>query len=583
MQKRREGIALVLVLMLIMVTATMAAAAAMLGSGSWLLSQYKERQGQLQAIADGGLEEGRARINGNKALYPDSNYNAIEDGVPVVDAAGNTIAGVKRYTYVGPIGVTTGQYGVFGSVVSVAEASNGDRVVRRLEVIQESFAKFAYFTDVEPSTIAFGGGDQIFGPVHSNDNIKIYSSGATFHGPVETGGTIAGRTYGTFESGYTEHAPRIAMPVTADLNKLRTYAQQGSTAIVGNTSGTAGQATTRIEFLNIDLNGDGDATDDDEGFMRVYQASNAEWVVGDVPASGGMRNSRNCGDVHADGTFNSAYSHGTTGTSPTGTHSWSYALRNMATRGCYLGGDEHIWSNTFTAGPDAMGGRWLSWPGPVDSRLTAAGHGADQSYLFPLSRRLNPGFKGVIFVDGKVAISGRLRSRVTLAASGTIVIADDVRYATDPGAGTCADILGLFGGGDVMVADNTLNSPVQVTTWYTFDDTPDEFIHVVVLALQNFEVENYGSGATSAQPCGSTSWGRGCLFLTGGIIQSTRGAVGTSAGTGYVKRYSYDPCAYSSPPPYFPTTGHFARGRIFDIEPVGFSAGSLFDALTPNN
>ncbi|MED5198237.1 MAG: hypothetical protein VYB51_00400, partial [Gemmatimonadota bacterium] len=39
---------------------------------------------------------------------------------------------------------------------------------------------------------------------------------------------------------------------------------------------------------------------------------------------------------------------------------------------------------------------------------------------------------------------------------------------------------------------------------------------------------------------------------TGGIIQDTRGAVGTGVGTGYVKRYSLDACAATEPPPYLP-------------------------------
>jgi len=78
------------------------------------------------------------------------------------------------------------------------------------------------------------------------------------------------------------------------------------------------------------------------------------------------------------------------------------------------------------------------------------------------------------------------------------------------------------------------------------------------------------------EDCGTTNRGRGCLQLTGGIIQRTRGAVGTSAGTGNVKRYSYHSCARSDPPPYFPTTGHFARNRFYEMDPVNFAAASWF-------
>lgn len=582
MLKQRPGIGLVLVVLVILITATVAVTAAMLGSGSWLLSQYKERQGSLQSIADAGLEEGRARLNGNKALYPDSLYNTIENGASVTDASGNTIPGVMRYVYAGPIGNATGQFGVFGSVVSVAEAGNGDRVIRRLEIMQESFAKFAYFTDVEPTNIAFGGGDQIFGPVHSNDNLNIYSTGAIFHGPVESGGVINGRQYGVFNSGYTEHARRIPMPQTADLNKLRVYAQQGGTAIAGGNAGQPAQATTRIEFLNIDLNGDGDATDADEGFMRVYQNTGGqgpEFVTGNVPATG-LRNSRTCGDYHGTQfVAASAHSSGAVANDNVATHDWDWGLRNMPQKACYLGGDPAIF-NGFVTGVDPAGGQWLQWGGAVDARLAGR---ADAKYLFPLSRALNPRFKGVVFVDGKVVVSGIVRSRITLAATGAIIIGDDIRYATDPGAGTCSDILGMFSGGDVVIADNAINAPIQVNglPYVTFDNLPDEFIHGIILALQNFEVENYSSGSTNAQPCGATPAGRGCLYLTGGIIQSTRGAVGTGSGTGYTKRYSYDPCAFSNPPPYFPTTGRFTRARVFDVDPTGFNVLNLYRSLSP--
>src|SRR5690606_41726905 len=111
-----------------------------------------------------------------------------------VDAvAGNVIPGVRRSTYVGPTGITSGEYGVYGSIVTVVRDEGRGVVVRRTQVQQESFSKYAYFTDFEPSEIAFGGGDQIYGPVHSNDSIKIYDSGATFHSMVTTAKVIKGQ------------------------------------------------------------------------------------------------------------------------------------------------------------------------------------------------------------------------------------------------------------------------------------------------------------------------------------------------------------------------------------------------------
>ena len=58
--------------------------------------------------------------------------------------------------------------------------------------------------------------------------------------------------------------------------------------------------------------------------------------------------------------------------------------------------------------------------------------------------------------------------------------------------------------------------------------------------------------------------------------------MGTTGGTGYVKRYAYDECSFQTPPPYFPTTGRFKRNRYYELDPVGFNVATFFRSLTPN-
>jgi hypothetical protein len=569
-----RGIALVTTLLLTLAIAAVAAGVVVMTSNTSLINRYHVRQSLLEAAADAGLEEGRSEVNGTRALYPDSGYNTLESDVVVYDAAGQAVPNLRRSLYVGPTGITSGQYGVFGSVVADVRDPFGNRLVRRLEIAQESFAKYAYFTDVEPANIAFGGGDQIFGPVHTNDVLKIYSSGATFNGPVSTAKSINGRSYGTFKQGYDENAAYIAMPQTADLLKLQNQATSGHMVINGTMAGTAGQATTRIEFVAIDLNGDGQVSGADEGFIRVYQSGDPAWVVGDLPADYGanlLRNALLCGHYHGT-QFVDAKSH-----PASGPDAWTAALSSSSKR-CLLGGADDLTAG-FVSGN--ANGNWLVWNGPVSPLLLGR---PDANYLWPITRPLNPDFKGVIFVNGNVAISGVVRGRVTVAATGNIVIADDVTYATNPGAGSCNDILGLFTGNDVVVADNAVNAPVRPTSannWFTYDDTKDEFIDGVILALNQFMTERYDQGATSAEPCETKSWGRGCLYLTGGVIQKTRGPIGVTDGHGYMKRYSYDACAYTDPPPYFPTTGHFNRGHYFAVNPSGFDVASFFAQLAP--
>lgn len=565
-----SGFAMMTVMIVVMIVGVIATTAVVIGSTHTISNRYYVQRSVLDAAAIEGVELARARINSDNDLYPADGFTTLENGVAVKDASGQDIRGVKRWTYVGPTGQTSGQYGVFGSIVSEVRDPAGGVVIRRGQVYQESFAKYAYFTDIEPSNISFGGGDQIFGPVHTNSPLKIYASGATFHDETRTAQDVRGESYATFKKGYQEYAPAIPMPETADQAKLKIQATQGTTFFESNSAVINGAAEMRIEFVALDLNGDGDTTDDDEGFFKVYESSDERWVAADVPSSG-IRDTENCGHFHGS-TFVSSEEHlGVVAETLYG-HDWVDSLTDSDSQ-CFLGGSE-VLTNGFVANDG--NGEWLEWTGAKHPGLTGR---PDRDYLFPMSRIYNPNFKGVIYIDGDVIISGTLRGRVTVTATDDIVLADDLVYASDPGLGTCEDILGIFSVDDVVVSDNLLNTPYSGYTW---DETKDEFFHGIVLALDIFTVENYNSGPNAGQRCEGQQWGRGCLYLTGGIIQNTRGAVGTSGGTGYIKRYAYDKCGGTAPPPYFPTTGHFVPNELYFVDPQGFTPTSYFDLLTSN-
>jgi len=590
--ERRDGFALLLVLFILLAVGLIAMAAATLIGSSQMLADLDRRQTQMEAAADAGLEEGRARINGDPALYPDSGYSTLENAAVVRDAAGAVVPGITRTTYVARTGVATGQFGVFGTLLVVVRDAGGRQVVRRVDVSQESFAKFAYFTDDE-NGIVFGGGDQIQGPVHSNDNITIHSTGATFRGPgtVTTVGTVSGAGNGHFYEGYTQGAPRIPMPTTADLNRLRGYATQGGTAFTAPTGGNAGEVRMRIEFVAIDLNGDGRVTGADEGFFKVYTSNNAAWLMAQKPGtaqgqSGAstLTSSNYCG-AYTGGRFWSA-----SDWSPGHTAASTVALLQSSTRRCLLGGSDSLHADGRfqpSDGPGGSLGEWMPRPWTWASMPDSIAVRPDRDYLFPLSHAYNPNFKGVIHVTGRVGVSGVLRGRVTLAATGDIHVVDDLQYANQPGVGRCPeiDMLGLFSGGNLTVSDNTVNSPAQVQgntgTYYDFDDTDNVVtLHGVLLTLNSFTAQNYTTGPTASETCNGVTWGRGCLAMAGGVIQATRGAVGQSDGHGYLKSYSYDACARVTPPPYFPTTGRFARSRYYEINPVGFNAAAYLDQIT---
>jgi hypothetical protein len=361
------------------------------------------------------------------------------------------------------------------------------------------------------------------------------------------------------------------MPSSSQLSAMQARASPGNMVFTPVPGGTNGQSTLRIEFVAVNLGGP-----EPTGFFKVYHAdSDPDYVTATAPYSEtAWAQSLNCGDFES-GTFTSAYSAYAAGG---GDVSAGLSELEKANSRCFLGGADSLWWNTFH--PTDSEGGWIPYPGVTPGALLASGR-PDSAYLFPLDRDLNPGYRGVIYVNGRVVVSGVVAGHVTLAATGNIIIGDDVTYATDPAAGTCQDILGLWTADSVVVANNAINAPQDVESigvWRSYDDTQSEFIQAVMLAQDKFDVESPGTGSSTAEPCEGTPYGRGCLYVTGGIIQGTRGVV-TNPTRGYMKRYSYDACAADNPPPYFPSPGHFYRSRYYQVNPNGFNVAQYFAAL----
>jgi hypothetical protein len=628
----QRGIALVVVMLLTVAVTALVASAMFLTMTSKSIAGGQEREEEMRNAADAGIELGRSALNGGSVTL-DTTSQALFTNQPVPDANGVAIPNVTRSVYYGPTGSSTGQYGIFASIVSVITDRAGAVVVRRGELAQESFAKFAYYSDSEGSGICFGGNDQIFGPLHSNSNVCIYSSLAHFHSTFDVSGLITGISYGTFDQGYTQNGSIIPMPTVTALSKLATYATQGGMNFTPPAGGAKAQPRMRIEFVAIDLDNDGRVTGPDEGFYKIYEdtgAVNTDFVSARRMAT--ANDSRNCGHFH-NNTFFTARMHKWAsmfagsyiqtpdsrqhvGTTTAGTASANEALSLNTSGGayrCYLGGDDRlnvtvaaggpIPRNTFVAADSQ--GRWRQYTASPDPAVVAglantasgiadtslASRNVEAQYLWPLSRSFNPNSKGVIYLAGRVGISGVLNGRVTIASNADITVLDDLRYAITPGSAPClaSNIMGLIANDTIYMSNNTLNAAWDYTqgasdagtTYRSYDDSNDETLQGVLLTLRSFFNESYGTGSTTAQPCGAAAWGRGCLRLTGGIIQGTRGAVGTGGGTGYTKSYAYDVCAFQTPPPYFPTTGRYLRNRYYEIDPVGFNVTAFYQGLAP--
>lgn len=652
-RRPRRGIALVFVLTFVFAMAALAMTSIFMASNANLLAKSYDRERDLKYAAEAALAIGKSRVNADPSILIMRTTGQLDTAIlmnqSLTGADGKALAGIKVNVFVGPTGSTSGQFGRFSSIVAEARDQRGNGFIRRLELTQESFAKFAYWSNSENQasggTIFFNNGDELWGPVWSNDTINVGSGGAKFHDEVGTVFFVSGANYGTFSKGRKEYQKPINLPSTSMLTTLAGYSSAAGWDFVSGRAGSTneGSVLDRIEFVAVDLNASGDSTDKGEGLFRIYTARTDAALRGDYPSG----SPPSTGSVTFCGDFHSARTGAVAGTNslqffPASVHSqtWFYnqirqdyqdrnagwsnsQLNNAASSAqnesvntimtganarCYLPGDAHLVAversglytdpatslpyaaaayqkggtdTTFT--PVGVYGSWKRATTPPNAVISAA-RPRDAQYLYPLDRLYNTNAKGVIHFSGNVGLSGTVNGQVTLYANGSIILLDDLRYANDPVKGVCRDILGVIADKDIVIADNSLNTPQLIAnnTYNALDDTPDFTIHAVMMALgTSFRVQNYGSGPTAVNNCNTTVNGRGCIMLSGGIIQQARGPVGTSGGTGFAKRYSYDHCAVVTPPPYFPTTGRFQDNRYLELDPAGFNPTNYFRSLLP--
>ncbi|HKI46641.1 MAG TPA: DUF4900 domain-containing protein [Balneolales bacterium] len=147
------------------------------------------------------------------------------------------------------------------------------------------------------------------------------------------------------------------------------------------------------------------------------------------------------------------------------------------------------------------------------------------------------GYNGVITSYGNITVQGTLKGQVTVYSEKNINISGDMTYADDPQKDpSSTDMLGLIAQNDIVVEDNAEKA----------HGNSDLNIQAAMMALHSFRVQDYNKGTM-----------RGKLNLLGGIVQDTRGPVGTvnnqgTMVTGYSKNYDYDQRLLNSWPPGYP-------------------------------
>lgn len=524
-QGMRQGSALLLVLVMTVALAALALSAIFLGSTTSLVGKAQEREREFRYAAEGALAMGRSRLTRDAALViPDSGARQLLAGEPFVGADGRPVPGVTLNLWLARTGSKTGQHGLYASVIAEAVDSRGGdaRFVRRLELMEENFARFLDWSD-RTMVGCYGSGEVMNGPVWSNGNIGV--CGGRFRDTVAAVGSIG--TSGTFEMGRYPGQSRIDLPSLARLSRLEGYAGAGNFSFDAPTNGDVTTARMRIEFMHVDLNGDGDAVGDrNEGFFRVFTASDADENRADYrSSSNGSVHADQCGDwhyeqgrpkfypvsVHDQGWFRDSMvrymsenrtelgyawttaTHVQKHQRATGTETNSdqrarimqmtgrAAVATALTPRCYPAGDPHLvaverrgggysagdWEkggedSTFTA--HTTTGDWMAWSGPavnwggIPGAANLPAAGM-RAFLFPIDRTLNPGTRDVIYVNGTVAVHGTLRGRITLYSSAEITMVDDLRYSVSPFSDDCDDMLGIIAARDVTIADNAINTP----------------------------------------------------------------------------------------------------------------------------
>lgn len=142
--------------------------------------------------------------------------------------------------------------------------------------------------------------------------------------------------------------------------------------------------------------------------------------------------------------------------------------------------------------------------------------------------------------DGDVDLGGTLDGRLTIVAEHDIRITDNIHYAVHP-TNNSTDALGLVAGRNVLIATNapnntTVHAHIMATGRSTGSQTDGMFY-----------VQDYNEGAP-----------RGVLSVYGGIVQQTRGPVGTFSWwtgnmlSGFSKNYEFDTRFTIDPPPHYP-------------------------------
>jgi len=286
----RRGSAIILVLIMTMALAGLAMSAIYMAGSSGMLSRYHDKERDIALAVETALELGKSRLQRDTTLVTyDTGYVQLLTNQAVYDAAGNVLTGLTVNLYAGNTGDTSGVYVPYVTLIATVSDAYGTRVARRMDLYQQSFARYGLFTNDFPAAASIGAGENVSGRVHANNRFTGASSGSpypVFLDTVSAAGTISGNGQWSDTISSTGGATVIPYPTATSLGSyylgLATAGSLNYTIPAGfatsatsagvNVSGTANATanyTGRVEFLTVDVNSNG-MIDSTEGFMRVF-------------------------------------------------------------------------------------------------------------------------------------------------------------------------------------------------------------------------------------------------------------------------------------------------------------------------
>jgi hypothetical protein len=251
----------------------LAISAIYMGASTTMLSKLYDRERDYRYGAEWALAIGKSRITTDTTLtLPDSGYVTLMNGQVVTDAGGQQVPKVRIDLYAGIGGQSTGQYGRFVELVAVAYDAGGARHVRRLELQAENFARYAMFVDQWPGGACYATGEILRGRSHSNQDWKNCSSapGVIHTDTVSAVGNVTG--VGQYQSAKINGHPKINYPSVAKLSFMPGYASSANLSYTSIPT-VAGVGGSRLEFVAVDLDGDGALTGAAEGYFRIFEAT----------------------------------------------------------------------------------------------------------------------------------------------------------------------------------------------------------------------------------------------------------------------------------------------------------------------